>query len=93
MFKSSVQWKIVTMFLLIVLSIIMVFGIVMKEQISGFYLNRFQQEISIAFSNELTDQLSDAENNENPLEEIKMLLNTSTGHFLRDLMWTIVFLD
>ena len=49
MFKSSVQWKIVTMLLLVVLSIIMVFGIVMKEQISNFYLNRFEEEISIAF--------------------------------------------
>ena len=27
------------------------------------------------------------------LQFAKMLLNTSTGHFLKDLMWTIVFLD
>ncbi|MEE1043743.1 MAG: histidine kinase dimerization/phospho-acceptor domain-containing protein, partial [Clostridia bacterium] len=79
MFKSSVQWKIVAMFLLVVLSIIMVFGIVMKEQISTFYLNRFQQEISIAFSQELTEQLSDAEFGENPLENVKTLLNTYSG--------------
>lgn len=79
MFKSSVQWKIVTMFLLVVLSIIMVFGIVMKEQISNFYLNRFQQEISIAFSDELTSQLTHAEENEIPLEAVKSLLNTYSG--------------
>lgn len=79
MFKSSVQWKIVAMFLLVVLSIIMVFGIVMKEQISDFYLNRFESEISIAFSDELTSQLIDAETNENSLEEVKSLLNTYSG--------------
>lgn len=79
MFKSSVQWKIVAMFLLVVLSIIMVFGIVMKEQISAFYLNRFQQEISIAFSEELTEQLSNAENSDNSLENVKSLLNTYSG--------------
>lgn len=79
MFKSSVQWKIVTMFLLVVLSIIMVFGIVMKEQISNFYLNRFEEEISIAFSDELTNQLLDAENTKTPLNDVKSLLNTYSG--------------
>ena len=79
MFKSSVQWKIVAMFLLIVLSIIMVFGIVMKEQISNFYLNRFEEEISIAFSDELTNQILDAENTDTPLESVKSLLSTYSG--------------
>ena len=79
MFKSSVQWKIVAMFLLIVLSIIMVFGIVMKEQISNFYLNRFEEEISIAFSEELTSQLLDAETTDVPLESVKSLLSTYSG--------------
>ncbi len=79
MFKSSVQWKIVAMFLLVVLSIIMVFGIVMKDKISEFYLNRFQEEISLAFSSELTEQLFEAEKTESPLENIKTLLNTYSG--------------
>ena len=79
MFKSSVQWKIVAMFLLIVLSIIMVFGIVMKEQISDFYLNHFEEEISIAFSEELTNQLLDAETTDSPLESVKSLLSTYSG--------------
>lgn len=79
MFKSSVQWKIVAMFLLIVLSIIMVFGIVMKEQISDFYLNHFEEEISIAFSEELTSQLLDAETTDVPLESVKALLSTYSG--------------
>ena len=79
MFKSSVQWKIVAMFLLVVLSIIMVFGIVMKDKISEFYLNRFQEEISLAFSSELTEQFFEAEKTESPLENIKTLLNTYSG--------------
>ncbi len=79
MFKSSVQWKIVAMLLLVVLSIIMVFGIVMKEQISNFYLNRFRQEISITFSEELTSRLTDAENSAIPLEAVKSILNTYSG--------------
>lgn len=79
MFKSSVQWKIVAMFLLVVLSIIMVFGIVMKDKISEFYLNRFQEEISLAFSSELTEQLLEAEKTEQSLENVKTLLNTYSG--------------
>lgn len=79
MFKSSVQWKIVTMFLLIVLSIMMVFGIVMKEQITSFYLNRFTNEISIAFSDELTKQLDSADTGDNSVDNLKIILNTYSG--------------
>lgn len=79
MFKSSVQWKIVTMFLLIVLAIMMIFGIVMKEQISAFYLNSFNQEITLAFSDELTSQLSKAASSGNPVDELQVILNTYSG--------------
>ena len=79
MFKSSVQWKIVAMFLLVVLSIIMVFGIIMKDKISDFYLSRFQQEISLAFSSELTEQLLEAEKKDSSLESLKTILNTYSG--------------
>ncbi len=79
MFKSSVQWKIVAMFLLVVLSIIMVFGIIMKDKIADFYLSRFQQEISLAFSSELTEQLFEAEKSDSSLESLKSLLNTYSG--------------
>ena len=75
MFKSSVQWKIVTMFLLIVLAIMMVFGMIMREQISSFYLNSFSQEITLAFSNELTSQLDSA----TEVEELENILNRYSG--------------
>lgn len=79
MFKSSVQWKIVTMFLLIVLAIMMVFGMVMKEQISAFYLNSFKQEISLAFSDELTDRLTAADGLEDAVSQLTDILNIYSG--------------
>lgn len=79
MFKSSVQWKIVAMFLLIVVALMLIFGMVMKEQISLFYLNRFNREISLAFSDELTSQLSEAEKSADPLKSITEILNTYSG--------------
>ena len=75
MFKSSVQWKIVTMFLLIVLAIMMVFGMIMKEQISAFYLNRFKNEITLAFSEELTAQLDRAALQNNAQFDLENILN------------------
>lgn len=75
MFKSSVQWKIVTMFLLIVLAIMMVFGMIMREQISSFYLNSFSQEITLAFSDELTNQLDSVSS----VEELESILNRYSG--------------
>lgn len=79
MFKSSVQWKIVTMFLLIVLAIMMVFGLIMKEQISSFYLNRFNQDISVAFSEELTSQLQEASLSADPLNKLDEIMQTYSG--------------
>ena len=79
MFKSSVQWKIVTMFLLIVLAIMMVFGMIMKEQISAFYLNRFKNEITLAFSEELTAQLDRAALQNNAQFDLENILNRYSG--------------
>ncbi|MBR0278001.1 MAG: HAMP domain-containing protein [Clostridia bacterium] len=79
MFKSSVQWKVVTMFVLIVIAIMMVFGISIKEQISSFYLNSFTEEISLAFSDELTNQLEIASSSENPVKNLEDILNTYSG--------------
>ncbi len=79
MFKSSVQWKVVTMFVLIVIAIMMVFGISIKQQISSFYLNNFSEEISTAFSNDLTNQLNDAVLSGNPVKKINNILNTYSG--------------
>ncbi len=79
MFKSSVQWKIVTMFLLVFLAIMMVFGMFMNSRISAFYLNSFEQEITLAFSDELTKSLKDAEKNADTISALSNTLNAYSG--------------
>lgn len=51
MFKS-LQWKIVTMFVLIVLSVMIITGTVLVMRISEFYANQFIEDMDAVFSDE-----------------------------------------
>ena len=78
MFKS-VQWKLVLMFVLLVVAIMMVFGTIIKEQISTFYHNSFKNEMALAFSEELVFQIQSAANGEYAVLDLKHLLDTYSG--------------
>lgn len=77
MFKS-LQWKIVIMFLLLVLSVLIIAGTIMITQVGDFYSQRFSDDMEfvfndqqIAISNELTAALS----YENPPARIVQIID------------------
>ena len=77
MFKS-LQWKIVIMFLLLVLSVLIIAGTIMITQVGDFYSQRFSDDMEfvfndqqIAISNELTAALS----YENPPARIAQIID------------------
>lgn len=76
MFKS-IQWKLVTMFVILVLGIMVVFGTFLQERITVFYHNTFAQQMSIAFTTELTNQLHTAE--QQSIEALSAILDTYSG--------------
>ena len=78
MFKS-IQWKLVTMFVILVVAILVAFGTFMQERITDFYHRSFAQEMSLSFLPELTDQLQDAEINDQPAVKLKTILDAYSG--------------
>lgn len=59
MFKS-IQWKLVTMFLLIVLAVIIVIGTFTINSVADFYNKDFKNQIETAFTDDFTDRLTAA---------------------------------
>ena len=53
----SIQWKLVLMFVLLIVAVMLVFGLFLQGRISAFYHNSFSQVMSQSFSAELTNQL------------------------------------
>ncbi len=78
MFKS-IQWKLVTMFVILVLAIMIVFGTFLQERITVFYHETFMSEMNVVFLPELTDQLFKAEKAENAAEALKNVLDVYSG--------------
>jgi len=65
------------MFVILVLGIMVVFGTFLQERITVFYHNTFAQEMSIAFTAELTNQLHTAE--QQSVEALSSILDTYSG--------------
>ena len=78
MFKS-IQWKLVTMFVILVLAIMIAFGTFLQERITVFYHETFMSEMNVVFLPELTDQLFKAEKAENAAEALKNVLDVYSG--------------
>ncbi len=78
MFKS-IQWKLVTMFVILVLAIMIAFGTFLQERITVFYHETFMSEMNVVFLPELTDQLFKAEKAENSAEALKNVLDVYSG--------------
>jgi len=76
---KSIQWKIVSMFVLLVVAVMIVFGTFLQDRIAAFYHDNFKQEMTRAFSNELTEQLQVASNSEGPEKRLKELLDLYSG--------------
>jgi len=67
------------MFVLLVVAIMIVFGTFLQDRIAAFYHDNFKQEMTRAFSSELTEQLEVASNSESPEKKLKELLDLYSG--------------
>lgn len=74
---KSIQWKLVTMFVILVLGIMVVFGTFMQERITVFYHQTFTDEMTLAFQSELINQLKTAETEST--EAIEYILEVYSG--------------
>lgn len=76
MFKS-LQWKIVIMFVLLVLSVMIIAGTVLITEVGEFYSQRFSNEMDVVFSDaQISKQLTDAAAKTNSLSKITEIINT-----------------
>lgn len=79
MFKR-IQWKVLTVFLLLVVSVMLVVGTFLLTSISKYYHDEFRTQMeSTVFTSELTDQLQTAASAAEPVEALRTLLDTYVG--------------
>jgi len=67
------------MFVLLVIAIMMIFGTFLQDRISVFYHNNFKNQMTLAFSTELTQQISLAAGGADALATMKKTLDTYSG--------------
>ncbi len=56
----SIQWRLVTMFVLLVVAVMLMFGTFLQFQVIDFYHSSFKQEMSEVFLDELKNALTEA---------------------------------
>ena len=78
MFKS-IQWKLVAVFILIIVAIMLVLGTFLQSRIADFYYGNFSLQISKTFTNELAAQIEARTIEGNPVREIDQLLRDYSG--------------
>lgn len=84
MFKS-IQWKIIAIFLLLTLSVMIVVGTFLLQNISTYYHDDFATTISAqAFTPSVCTELENAAVGENPVEEITTILNVYSVRMMLD---------
>lgn len=69
MFKS-IQWKLVTMFLLLVLAVVIIAGTFLINSVTEYFLDDFINQMNQSFTEEFTDLLTDSLRTENPVQSI-----------------------
>ena len=75
MFKS-IQWKIIAIFLLLTISVMIVVGTFLMQNISTYYLDDFRTTMSEqVFSSRMIDDLTLASKREEPVDEMKSILD------------------
>ncbi len=75
MFKS-IQWKIIAIFLLLTISVMIVVGTFLMQNISTYYLDDFRTTMSEqVFSSRMIDDLTVASKREEPVNEMKSILD------------------
>ncbi len=69
MFKS-IQWKLVTMFLLLVLAVVIIAGTFLINSVTEYFLDDFINQMNQSFTEDFTDLLSDSLKTENPVQSL-----------------------
>lgn len=80
MFKS-IQWKLVGVFLLLVLSVILVSGTVMINSVSEFYHRDFVKQIRQGLTEDVTKQLKVAARSDSPVENMMECMSIYSSRF------------
>lgn len=80
MFKS-IQWKLVGVFLLLVLSVILVSGTVMINSVSEFYHQDFVGQIRQGLTEDVTKQLKVAARSDSPVEQMMECMSIYSSRF------------
>ena len=79
MFKS-IQWKILTVFLLLIVSVMIAVGTFLLNSVSSYYHKEFVNQMEkMVFTTDFTKQLKDAANGKNSVEELKSLIDVYSG--------------
>ena len=78
MFKS-IQWKLVAVFILIIVAIMLVLGTFLQTKIADFYYGNFSLQINRTFTTELAAQIEARTQDGNPVKEIDQLLRDYSG--------------
>lgn len=78
MFKS-IQWKIVTMFVLLILSVIMVMGSFLIINIAEYYNKDFSVTMERLFSDDFVTQLEEIASGDNSLDNLSQTIFSYTG--------------
>ena len=74
MFKS-LQWKIIIMFVLLVLSVMIIAGTVLITQVGEFYSERFSNSMTLVFGEEdITREIETAAQSDNTVANIMGIL-------------------
>ncbi len=80
MFKR-IQWKLVGVFLLLVLSVILVSGTVMINSVSEFYHQDFVTQIRQGLTEDVTKQLKVAARSDSPVEQMMECMSIYSSRF------------
>lgn len=79
MFKS-IQWKILTVFVLLIVSVMIAVGTFLLNSVSSYYHKEFVNQMEqMVFTSDFNKQLTDAANGGDPVEDIKKLFDIYSG--------------
>ncbi len=79
MFKS-LQWRIVLMFVLLVLSVMIIAGTFLLTRVGEFYSHRFSYDMALIFTDEqITDELTVAAGQATPEYRLKQIIDAYSG--------------
>jgi len=76
---KSMKWKLVAMFVLLIISVMMMVGTFLFKTVSGFYHSDFNNQMTTAFQNEFVKQLQGSVSSDMPVSKIKDVLNAFSG--------------